>query len=272
LGNPSRFAANIASHVPTIESTGALKAATKFVAAFSCWEVWLKLRQMNSFSWREPSAARAGGPVLLVSCLLVVVGLIFHPPPSHGFDEKPSLLHNTPWWGPIHIAIAAGFVGCVLGSLLMLCAGGVLTKRPSGAFGWAAMCVGMIFFSGVALVNGWVMHFLTDQNAPLKEPLVYDAFNRLLIGFGWLGNPLFLAGLTSIAALEVRYRTIEQPRGLAWFGLVFALLSWGRGVGSATGLYFLEPLIYANVPAFLWLGLYGARIFHLADETALQGE
>jgi hypothetical protein len=24
-----------------------------------------------------------------------------------------------------------------------------------------------------------------------------------------------------------------------------------------TGLYFLEPLIYANVPAFLWLGYCG---------------
>jgi hypothetical protein len=42
------------------------------------------------------------------------------------------------------------------------------------------------------------------------------------------------------------------------------VLSWGRGIGSATGWYFLEPLIYANVPAFLWLGYYGLRI---ADEV-----
>lgn len=41
------------------------------------------------------------------------------------------------------------------------------------------MTVGMLFFTGVAL-------------------------NRLLIGYGWLGNPLFLLGLTGIAALEVR--------------------------------------------------------------------
>ena len=26
---------------------------------------------------------------------------------------------------------------------------------------------------------------------------------------------------------------------------------------AATGLYFLEPLIFANIPAFLWLGCYG---------------
>ena len=41
----------------------------------------------------------------------------------------------------------------------------------------------------------------------------------------------------------------------------------GRGIGSATGLFFLEPLIYANVPAFLWLGYVGlciARIAHAA--------
>ncbi len=223
---------------------------------------------MKSFGWREPSAARAGGPVLLVSCVLVVGGLIFHPPPTHGFEEKPSQLHNTPWWGPIHVSIAAGFVGCVLGCLLLLVAGGPLTRRAAGAFGWAAMCVGMIFFSGVALINGWVMHFLIDQNAPQREPLVYDAFNRLLIGFGWLGNPLFLAGLTAVAALEVWERTIEQPRFWAWWGLTFALLSWGRGVGSATGMYFLEPLIYANVPAFLWLGIYGARVFKLSKTGA----
>jgi hypothetical protein len=48
-----------------------------------------------------------------------------------------------------------------------------------------------------------------------------------------------------------------MPAGLAWGGLVVAVLSWGRGIGSATGLFFLEPLIYANVPAFLWLGYYG---------------
>jgi hypothetical protein len=47
---------------------------------------------------------------------------------------------------------------------------------------------------------------------------------------------------------------------LAWAGLVVVTLSWGRGIGSATGLYFLEPLIFANVPAFLWLGYYGWRV------------
>ena len=47
---------------------------------------------------------------------------------------------------------------------------------------------------------------------------------------------------------------------LAWAGLVVVVFSWGRGIGSATGLYFLEPLIFANVPAFLWLSYYGLRI------------
>jgi hypothetical protein len=91
-------------------------------------------------------------------------------------------------------------------------------------------------------------------------PLLYDAFNRLLLGYGWLGNPLFLAGLTGIAILEVRYHVVRMPPALAWAGLVVVALSWGRGIGSATGLYFLEPLIFANVPAFLWLGLYGLRV------------
>jgi len=85
-----------------------------------------------------------------------------------------------------------------------------------------------------------------------------------LIGYGWLGNPLFLAGLTGLAALEVRYHTIHLPPVLAWGGFIVALLSWGRGIGSATGLYSLEPLIFANVPAFLWLSYYGWRIAALA--------
>ena len=46
-------------------------------------------------------------------------------------------------------------------------------------------------------------------------------------------------------------------RWAARLGFVSAVLSWGRGLGSATGLYFLEPLIFANIPAFLWLGYYG---------------
>ena len=174
------------------------------------------------------------------------------------------MLASTPWWGPIHIAIAAGFVLCLLGSLLLLVAGGDLTNPWPAALSWGSMAVGMVFFTGVALINGWVMHYLTARGAPTSVPLLYDAFNRLLIGYGWLGNPLFLAGLTGLAALEVRSRTVGMPRGVAWAGLAFAVLSWGRGIGSATGLYFLESLIFANVPAFLWLGYYGLRVARVA--------
>jgi len=215
---------------------------------------------MTNMTFRDPSAARAGGYVLAVATVLVAVGLVFHPVPAGGFEERPSVLATTPWWGPIHIAIAAGFVLVVLGSLLFLVAGGSLTQSWTAAFCWGAMTVGMVFFTGVALINGWVMHYLTAQGAPQQVPLLYDAFNRLLIGYGWLGNPLFLVGLTGVAFLEVRERTTGMPRPLAWIGLVAAVLSWGRGIGSATGLYALEPLIFANVPAFLWLGYYGYRV------------
>jgi hypothetical protein len=211
-------------------------------------------------TFRDSSAARAGGYVLVGATVLVAIGLVFHPVPAGGFEERASVLSNTPWWGPIHIAIAAGFVGCVLGSLLLLVASGDLTRPWPAAFAWGAMTVGMVFFTGVALINGWVMHYLSARGAPQSEPLLYDGFNRLLVGYGWLGNPLFLAGLTVIAALEVRFGTTRMPRAVAWLGLVMVLLSWGRGIGSATGMYFLEPLIFANVPAFLWLGYYGHRV------------
>src|SRR5262245_65558050 len=99
-----------------------------------------------------------------------------------------------------------GFVLCVLGSLLMLVAGGSLTRVWGLALAWGAMAVGMVFFTGVALINGWVMHFLIERHAPAESPLLYDAFNRLLIGYGWLGNPLFLFGLTTLAALACMTR------------------------------------------------------------------
>jgi hypothetical protein len=211
-------------------------------------------------AFRDAGAARAGGHVLAVAAVLVAVGLIFHPVPAGGFEEKPSVLANTPWWGPIHVAIAAGFVLCALGGLLALIGGGVLTQPWLAALSWGAVTIGMVFFTGVALINGWVMHYLTSAGVASSDPPLYAAFNHLLIGYGWLGNPLFLAGLTGIAALEVRYRTMQLSPAIAWIGLVSAILSWGRGIGSATGLYFLEPLIFANVPAFLWLGYYGLRI------------
>ena len=75
-----------------------------------------------------------------------------------------------------------------------------------------------------------------------------------------MGNPLFLLGLTVLAVAEVRRPFLGIPRWVAWIGLIASVLSWGRGVGSATGLYFLEPLIFANVPAFLWLGFVGLRV------------
>src|SRR5215470_10089478 len=106
-------------------------------------------------TFRDPSAARAGGYVLIVATMLVAVGLVFHPVPAGGFEERPSVLASTPWWGPIHIAIAAGFVAIVLGSLLMLVAGTQLASARLAtlvAMCWGAMTVGMIFFTGVALV------------------------------------------------------------------------------------------------------------------------
>lgn len=219
-------------------------------------------------SFREPGAARAGGYVLVVATVLVAVGLLFHPVPAGGFEERPSVLQNTPWWGPIHVAIAAGFVFCVLGALLMLVAGGSLTRAWGLALAWAAMAVGMVFFTGVALINGWVMHFLVARGAPAADPILYDAFNRLLIGYGWLGNPLFLLGLTTLAVYELRRPWLGLPRWIAWVGAIASVLSWGRGIGSATGLYFLEPLIFANIPAFLWLGYVGLAIARAAAEGA----
>ncbi|HWC73345.1 MAG TPA: hypothetical protein VG454_05345 [Gemmatimonadales bacterium] len=195
----------------------------------------------------------------------MAIGLVFHPVPAGGFEERPSVLMNTPWWGPIHIAIAAGFVLCVLGTLLVLVAGNEVTHPWVAALSWGAMTVGMVFFTGVALINGWVMHYLTARGAPISDPLLYDAFNRLLLGYGWLGNPLFLAGLTGVAVLEVRRPTVPMPRSVAWGGLIVVILSWGRGIGSATGLFFLEPLIFANVPAFLWLSYYGLGIARAAS-------
>ncbi len=215
-------------------------------------------------AFRDPGAARAGGYVLATATVLVAAGLLFHPVPAGGFEERPSVLQNTPWWGPIHVAIAGGFVLCALGALLMLVAGGSLTRLWGLALAWGAMAVGMIFFTGVALINGWVMHFLVARGAPTADPLLYDAFNRLLIGYGWLGNPLFLLGLTTLGVLEVRHRSLGLPRWVAWAGLAASVLSWGRGIGSATGLYFLEPLIFANIPAFLWLGYVGLAVGRMA--------
>src|SRR5687767_11579074 len=98
-------------------------------------------RTMTAKDFREPSAARAGGYVLAAAGLLVALGLLFHPVPAGGFEEKPSILQHTPWWGPIHVAIAAGFVLVLLGSLLMLVAGGRTLRPWLMALCWAAMAV-----------------------------------------------------------------------------------------------------------------------------------
>jgi hypothetical protein len=214
---------------------------------------------------RDAAAAEAGGYVLAVASLLVAVGLVFHPMPAEGFEERPSVLAQTPWWGAIHVAIAAGFVLCALGALLLLVAGAPGSRRWTRALFWGAMAVGMIYFTGVALINGWVMHELAAIGN--EAGILYDTMNDLLIGFGWLGNPLFLFGLTGVAIEQLRHRDLTMPRLIAWVGVLAAVLSWGRGIGSATGLYFLEVLIYANVPAFLWLGYYGWCVSALARAT-----
>jgi hypothetical protein len=209
--------------------------------------------------FRDPAAAEAGGYTLAIAGLLVAGGLLFHPLPAGGFAEQAGVLARTPWWGAIHVAIAAGCVLCALGGLLVLIAARTGTDWVH-AFCWGAFAVGMFFFTGVALINGWVMDRLAVQVASGGNRDLFDAFNSLLVGYGWLGNPLFLLGLSGIAALEVRDRLIGMPRWLALAGLLAVLLSWLRGVGSALGVPFLEPFILANIPAFLWLSVYGLRL------------
>jgi len=221
--------------------------------------------------FRDPGAAEAGGYALAVAGVLVAAGLVFHPLPAGGLEEQPSLLADTPLWGAIHVAIAAGFVLCALGGLLML-VGGRLTAGWTHPLCWGAITIGMIFFTGVALINAWVMHYLSPLAARGENQLLFDAFNKLLVGYGWLGNPLFLVGLTGVALIEVRRGLTALPRWLAVLGLWFALLSWLRGIGSATGWYFLEPFVLANIPAFLWLSGYGWRIARLAAAQAAMGE
>src|SRR5206468_8551456 len=92
---------------------------------------------------RYLGTARAGGYALALAGVLVAVGLALHPLPSRGLFEQASVLASTPLWGPIHVAIAMGFVLCVLGGLLMLAAGGTLIRHWLNAFAWGAIAVGM---------------------------------------------------------------------------------------------------------------------------------
>lgn len=219
----------------------------------------IRLSQFESAdTFRDSSAAQAAGYVFLVAGIVVAIGLVFHPMPAGGFREEPSVLEGTWWWGAIHVAIAVGFVFCVLGGLLSLVAAGMFTRHWSNALFWGSLTVGMIYFTGVAMINGWVMHELAPHES--SHPVLYNTMNHLMIGFGWLGNPLFLFGLTGIAFLEIRHSEIGMSKWVASLGLTVAILSWGRGIGSATGLHFLEPLIVANIPAFLWLSYYGYLI------------
>ncbi len=58
-----------------------------------------------------------------------------------------------------------------------------------------------------------------------EDRLRFEAFNRLLVRYGWLGNLLVLFGLTGVAFLEFRHALMGLPRGLAMVGLAVALLS-----------------------------------------------
>lgn len=217
-----------------------------------------------TIAFRDVNIALAAGYVLTLAGVLVAVSLAFHPLPAGGFDEQVSVLGQTSWWGAIHAAIAFGFVLCVLGALLALVSGGILTRHWITALSWGAIAVGMIYFTGVALINAWVMHPLAEQST--EQTALFDVMNDLLIGFGWLGNPLFLFGLTALAIFEFRTNGVLLSRGVAAFGMIASILSWGRGIGSATGLYFLEPLVLANIPAFMWFSYLGYRIARLAKK------
>jgi len=76
-------------------------------------------------TYRNPGAARAGGYVLALAGLLVALGLLFHPVPPGGYEERPSILANTPWWGPIQGSVQT----TVILSVPMLRAGRLRCRR-----------------------------------------------------------------------------------------------------------------------------------------------
>ncbi len=76
--------------------------------------------------FREPAAAEAGGYVLALAGLVVAVSVAVHPLPVGGFREDPGILAGTPWWGLIHVLIAAGFVGLVIDGTRSIANGAVM--------------------------------------------------------------------------------------------------------------------------------------------------
>src|SRR5438094_7972967 len=97
--------------------------------------------------------------------MLVAAGLALHPLPSRGLFEQASVLASTPLWGPIHVAIAMGFVLSVLAGLLMLTAGWTLIRHWLDAFAWGAVSVVMGCVTCFGLFSGYGRHPLA-----LKAP------------------------------------------------------------------------------------------------------
>ena len=218
---------------------------------------------------KNPSSAQAGGYALATGGILVAAGLVLHPLPDHGFYEKSSMLQGTPLWGPIHAAITIGFAVVFLAVLLILAGGGSILHPWPRAMGWAATGVGLLYFSGTALINAVVMHPIAAGGISPEEASTFDAFNRLLVGFGWVGDPLFLLGITTLAYLQLRTPLIAMPRWQTIVGLTAASIAWLRGPGSL-GIWFLEPAVLANIPAFLWLARYGLRIATESDLARIE--
>ena len=76
---------------------------------------------------------------------------------------------------------------------------------------WGAITIGMIFFTGVARINGWVMDPLAARVARGRDRALFGAFKSPLVGCGWLGNPLFLLSLTGSFAF---FSCLRSPRML----------------------------------------------------------
>ena len=101
----------------------------------------------------------------------------------------------------------------------------MFTRHWLNALFRGSLTVGMIYFTGVAMNNGWVMHELAPHES--SHQVLYNTMNHLMIGFGWLGTPLFLFGLTGIAFLEIRHSGIGMSKWAASLGRTVAILSWG---------------------------------------------
>lgn len=185
--------------------------------------------------------ARLLAIALLLGCVLLGIGAVFHPMLAGDAADQLRTIATTSYWRAVHLTLLAGS-GLVIAGVWVR----VVTDRAASSALVAALAIITI---GIAL-NALDIAFMAGSGTRMAMyfaagrvdmPNLYDITHPSALDAARFGNFIVAVGAVALGVIE--RRDPSRPRWLAW-------LAWLAAAGGFVGVFFFEDpsrIVFAAV-------------------------